>query len=160
MNPATTRPPCKSNFHTFHGASDTPQATRDRPACGDKSGACVDAFPMKKTHTQPPPSAAKKTAIRSALGARTIAPTSLRPGDWLQFRGTVKSFDCCVIQSSAVHGRTEIRWPDGGLQVMPHEWTAWYLWTFIGQGRRRKWWRYLPRWLRGRVCRYTGPVRK
>jgi hypothetical protein len=34
-------------------------------------------------------------------------------------------------------------------------------WTYLGQGTERKWRRYLPRWLRGKVCRYTQPpVRK
>jgi hypothetical protein len=104
----------------------------------------------------------EKQQIPSALGPRAVALTSLRPGDWLRYQGvSCTPYDCTVIQNTRLNQRLELRWPDGFLATHAYGVISAKCWTYLGQGTERKWRRYLPRWLRGKVCRYTQlPVRK
>jgi hypothetical protein len=112
---------------------------------------------MKKTHAPDRPAAyIQRGYIKSALGPRPFALTSLRPGDWLRRQGLTRTLDCVVLQASAVLCRVELRWPDGVCDSLSHD-SLQSGWTYLGTGRRRSWWRMLPKWLRGRVCRYAKP---
>ena len=102
--------------------------------------------------------------MRSALGSRQVALTSLRPGDWLLHTGGLHPHRCVVIQSSGKHKRIEVRWdsPSNYSHLMVFALADIHQdhWRYLGRGERRRWWPHLPRFLRRRLSRYAGPRTK
>jgi hypothetical protein len=92
--------------------------------------------------------------IRSVKSKRTIALTSLRPGDWM--RGPAGSISF-VRQNSARLEKLELEWPTRGATAVKR-YDEFDEWTYLGQGRPRAWWRFLPAFLRKIVCPYSRPV--
>ncbi len=85
--------------------------------------------------------------------------TSLRPGDFLS-RGPVAWDDAqesaiVMINSSKLERIVLLR--DSGETSETHEYLMGHDWRFIGHGKRRIWWFYLPKFLQKRVCLYSKP---
>ncbi len=79
---------------------------------------------------------------------------SLRPGDFLcSLSGAV----VMVAINSSKLGRTVIRWRDGVETSEPHESLVRGGWAFIGHGKRRRLWKYLPQWAQQLVGEFSRP---
>jgi hypothetical protein len=93
--------------------------------------------------------------IKSALGPRNIALSSLRPGDWLE------TSTCCnvvVIRNWAAVQRIEVRWADGNLTVHDHDIFIQALNpSLVGHGKRRPWHPLLPKWAQKWVSPFGRP---
>jgi len=85
---------------------------------------------------------------------RTMALSSLRPGDWL--RGPSGLRFCVMANSSAKervllwseHAQTEYSTPYMALRNVV---------VYVGQGKPRLWLTLLPKWVQKRVCLFGGP---
>ncbi len=88
------------------------------------------------------------------LGPRKIKATSLRPGDWLAHVGTTRP-RFVILQNWASLSRVEVSIV--GYCASVYDYDALIGMTYLGQGERRKWHRYLPAWFKARVCEYSKP---
>ncbi len=82
----------------------------------------------------------------------TMALSSLRPGDHLS---SPNIGHLTVMINSAKLQLLVVRW-DYGLERSYGYRTFWDC-VFIGHGKRRAYWKFLPKWLRKRVCEYGRP---
>ena len=90
----------------------------------------------------------------STLGVRRIACTSLRPGDWLAAMGTTRP-RFLVLQNAAMLSRVEV-WTSCEASHV-YDYMELIGLTYVGQGKRREWRKFLPRFLRRNVCKYSQP---
>lgn len=103
-------------------------------------------------------------AVAPTIATPTIATpkgrmkcSSLRPGDFLAY-GTDKldSGQVCVTVNSAKLQRACLYWG------FSHE-SSWEYdgigrqFQFVGHGKRRRWHRFLPRWIAKNVCEFNKP---
>lgn len=88
-------------------------------------------------------------------GTRKIACTSLRPGDWLGNFGC-KAPLFLVLQNSAKLARVEI-WNRYAPSTV-YAYTSLMGLRHLGQGKRRTWRKFLPRFIRRHVCKYSLPT--
>jgi frataxin-like iron-binding protein CyaY len=95
--------------------------------------------------------------IRSKSG-RQILLTSLRPGDWLDKPIQYHYHDAYVVRNSEPKQTVWLSWPRLGT---PSPYTYKELvegrWTYMGRGKKRKWWKKLPKWLRDNTAPYSKP---
>lgn len=94
--------------------------------------------------------------IKTASG-RTIALKNLRPGDWLLHNSGVKSVvlqnwpSLARFEDVVYGGVTKTSWEYAGVCLPSHRW------TYIGRGRKRKWLKYVPAFLRSYFSHYSKP---
>lgn len=99
--------------------------------------------------------------LLSDLGSRPIKPTSLRPGDWLRLDGG-KTDGFVILQNWPSLRKMEVKWVDCAPDVLD------YLLVFDppgklilwGRGKKRRWHKWLPKWLAGRILPYSKPTRR
>ncbi len=96
--------------------------------------------------------------IKSARGPRTIALSSLRPGDWLEV-GPYNNV--VVIRNWAAVKRIEVRWADGDLTVHDYDmFIQIYNPSRLGHGKRNPWHPLLPKWAQKWICPFGTPKHK
>ncbi len=82
--------------------------------------------------------------------------SSLRPGCWLDWHGS----PVCVLINSAKLQRAVILIvgivPPADEIPVTYEMLSEY-YRYLGQGRKRFWWPFLPKFLRQHVCPYSKP---
>lgn len=99
--------------------------------------------------------------IPSALGPRMIAPSSLRPGDWLSVLGYTQTIEykVMVVQNSSLLKKVELLWPSGKMDVANYE--DLYLCgsdvQYLGHGDRRRWLKYFPKFIAKHINPYSKP---
>lgn len=93
--------------------------------------------------------------IATAKGRMKLS--SLRPGDWLMHADeeteilvlvNSSKLQRLVLQYSGIK-ETEDSWEYRAVTTLRHR--------YIGHGPARRWHKFLPRWLRKRVCPYAAP---
>ncbi len=80
--------------------------------------------------------------------------SSLRPGDWLL--AADEDLICVLINSRKLQ-RVVIRWEGGFERSYDYETIALAQFRLVGHGKARKWWDFLPKFLRNHVCPYSQP---
>jgi len=88
------------------------------------------------------------------LGARRIACTSLRPGDWLAAAGTTR-LRFLVLKNYARLSLVVVWTTCDSSHV--YDYMELIGLTYVGRCRRREWRKFLPRFLRRNVCKYSQP---
>jgi len=91
------------------------------------------------------------------VGKRKIALSSLRPGDWLELwlPSSFVSYRYLVRINSFKLRRINL-WADGQLFTLPYsEFTDSY--AYLGKGKLRWWWAFLPKFLRQHLAPCSSP---
>lgn len=106
------------------------------------------------TPTTPAPELPLVPVLKS--GHRSVRCRSLRPGDFV-IPGSIAV--CCILQSSCKHRRVEVYWiGSGDSESFP--WTYLEGGTYLGQGKRRTWWNWLPAFAKQYFSPYSRPHAK
>lgn len=93
--------------------------------------------------------------IRTATGCKRCS--NLRPGDWLKIAADESTAMVCVMINSPKLGRAVIRWVDINVEdSLPYAAVA-IGFVYIGRGNRRAWYRFMPKWIRNRICEFSLP---
>jgi hypothetical protein len=98
----------------------------------------------------------EEPSIPTVSGGR-IKLRNLRPGDWLGWNRWGDSTNYCVVlQNSAVLGKYEVQYGGGATSIYPYEYGTKHD-LYLGRGKKRKWWAWLPKCIQSRVLPYSKP---
>lgn len=103
-----------------------------------------------------------KTDYRiKSISGRTIALSSLRPGDWLDVSVPIGTYYWCIIKNSESKGEITMR-RGGYSHIVSFKYDEWEhnSVSYMGRGKKRKWWSKLPKWLPERLKAAINPYSK
>ncbi len=107
-------------------------------------------------NTQPMPELFDTTPKISGLGRRPVMASSLRPGDWLELWTGANQFTYLVLINSAKLRKLRMKSWDGTEFLISYDLLS-DNYRYLGRGRERKWWFFLPKFLQQTFNRYGEP---